>query len=319
MRNNPIKHPNLKALSFFEAAGRLLSFTAAAHELNVTQGAVSRQIRLLEESLGASLFRRGHRHVELTRPGRSYHRAISMALAHIAEATEELAISPDNQQLVIGASNAVAMYWLMPRLASLRALVPQLNVQILSSDTDITTQKGQFDIGIQFGKGHWPGFISQFLGFGEIVPVCSPAYLHDRTPFVSPADLKQAALLHLDDDRWNWVSWPVWFREMGVAGPYPKPVLRTNSYSILNKAALDSQGIALGWRYLSDEHLENGWLQVACPSRLTTREGFYLVADKGAPMSAEQELAWNWIRAEFAGTNNDYCSNNQSICQAYSA
>ena len=301
MQLTPRRLPNLKALGFFEAAGRLQSFTAAAAELNVTQGAVSRQIRLLEESLGTRLFNRGHRFVELTRQGHAYHRAVSMALAHIADASEELAASPDNQQLVIGASNAVSMYWLLPRLAPLRALVPRLNVQILSSDTDIVEQRGRFDIGIQFGRGRWRGFRSAYLGPGEIVPVCSPAYLDGRAAISDPAALKDEALLHLDDDRWNWVSWPVWFREMGVAGPYPKPVLRTNSYSILNKAALDSQGIALGWRYLSDEHLDNGWLTIACRQTLTTPEGFYLVADDAAPLGPDQRLAWEWIEAQFRG------------------
>ena len=294
--------PNLKALAYFEAAGRLQNFTEAAAELNVTQGAVSRQIRLLEDSLGTQLFNRGHRYVELTRRGHAFHRAISMALAHIADASEELTGSPDQQQLVIGASNAVSMYWLMPRLAQLRTLVPQLDVQILSFDTDIVNLRGQFDIGIQFGRGKWRGFRSQFLGQGEIIPVCSPAYLAAHPATDDPAQLKQAALLHLDDERWDWVSWPVWFRELGVPGPYPKPVLRTNSYSILNKAALDSQGIALGWRYLSDEHIDNGWLQIACRQRLITREGFYLVADGTTPLGTQQRLAWDWIQAEFEGS-----------------
>jgi DNA-binding transcriptional LysR family regulator len=95
----------------------------------------------------------------------------------------------------------------------------------------------------------------------------------------------------------------VWFRELGVSGPFPKPVLRANSYSLLNKAALDSQGIALGWRYLSDEHIANGWLQFACTQRLITREGFYLVAEGTTPLSTERRLAWDWIQAEFAASD----------------
>jgi LysR family glycine cleavage system transcriptional activator len=303
MLNNLQALPNLKALAYFEAAGRLQSFTLAALELNVTQGAVSRQIRLLEENLGAQLFSRGHRYVELTRQGRAYHRAISMALGHIIDASNELTNSGDQQQLVIGASNAVSMYWLMPRLAELRALVPQMDVQILSFDTDIVNLRGQFDIGIQFGRGKWRGFRSQLLGLGEIIPVCSPTYLASHPGLEDPQQLKQADLLHLDDERWNWVSWPVWFRELGVSGPFPKPVLRANSYSLLNKAALDSQGIALGWRYLSDEHIANGWLQFACTQRLITREGFYLVAEGTTPLSTERRLAWDWIQAEFAASD----------------
>jgi DNA-binding transcriptional LysR family regulator len=291
--------PNLNALSCFEAAGRHLSFTRAASELCVTQGAVSRQIRELEAALGVSLFRRSHRSVEMTDDGKRYHHAVTVALEHLADATGDVVARPSERQVTVAATAAIAMYWLMPRLPGLSQRFPDIAVKVLASDMDLSTLGDAFEIGIQFGHGRWSGLESIFLGPGEIVPVCSPRFLAGRTAFGRPEELLHQPLLQLDDERMDWVGWPAWFRAAGVKPPYPAPALRVNNYTLLNKAAFEGHGIALGMKYLVDEHFERDWLRVACDVRMRTELSFHLVVPRSRPLTADSRIVRDWIAAEF--------------------
>lgn len=293
--------PNLNALLCFEAAGRCLSFTRAAEELYVTQGAVSRQVRELETALGVLLFRRGHRSVELTDDGRRYHHAVSVALEHLADATGDVVARPADRQVTVATTAAIAMYWLMPRLPDLKQRFHDIEVQVLSSDAELSTLGHSFDIGIQYGHGRWPGLDSSFLGPGEIVPVCSPRFLAGRPPFAEPKALLDQPLLQLDDDRLDWVSWRAWFRAAGVDRPHRPPVLRVNNYTLLNKAAFEGHGIALGMKYLVDEHFAQNWLVPACEFRLRSDFSFHLVAPRGKPLAPDACIVRDWIAAQFRG------------------
>ena len=137
MRRLRRRIPNLTTLAFFEAAGRHMSFSRAATELHVTQGAVSRQIRMLEESLGCALFRRLHRAVELTAEGRRLHHAVTIGLGHIESATDFLADPNDPGRITIAATHAVATLWLMPRIRRLRADFPGHEIQVLATDEEL--------------------------------------------------------------------------------------------------------------------------------------------------------------------------------------
>lgn len=254
-----------------------MSFTRAAEELHVTQGAVSRQIQLLEESVGQTLFERRHRAVELTAVGRRYHHEVSMALSLIRAATEDLATTTDSAPLTILATHAVSTYWLMPRLDGLRARLSGADIQVLATDTEADKIKDDFDVAIRYGSGKWPGMEAEFLGDGRVFPVCAPRYLAGRAS-LQPVELLNESLLHLDDERWDWMDWPLWFRELGVDGPFRRPTLQVNSYPLLIQAAIDGHGIALGWQHLTDHLIASGALVQACPSILETGRAFYAVA-----------------------------------------
>lgn len=299
MRNLLRRLPNPSALAYFEAAGRLLSFTRAGHELAVTQGAVSRQIRLLEEGLGAPLFQRRHRSIELTPDGQRLHRAVTMALEQIAEAADAFRAPVPGPGVTIAATPAVASFWLIPRLGRLRAAVADVEVQVLATDLELDGIVQQFDIGIRYGAGRWPGFGASFLDSAEVVPVCAPRYLAGRAPLQDAAALLGEQLLQLDEARWHWIDWPYWLRSQGVSGPPPKPALRANSYSVLINAAVEGQGIALGWRHLIESHLANGLLTVACEARLLPDQAYYLVTRPDDPPSAERQAVAEWIIEEF--------------------
>ena len=291
--------PNLNALVCFEASGRYLSFTKAADELCVTQGAISRQIRELENALGVSLFRRRHRSVELTDDGRRYHHAVTVALEHLADATGDLVSKSAARRVTVAATTAISAYWLMPRLPNLNARFPDIEVQILASDTDLSTREDAFDIGIQFGHGRWPEFNPMFLCVGEVVPVCSPKFLGDKGPFPKPEDLLAQPLVHLDDERVDWVSWPAWFRIMGVEETCPAPALRVNNYTLMNKAVFEGNGIALGMVPLLDEQFERDWLTIACDFRMRTAFSFYLLAANPDRMTPDCRIVRDWIVEQF--------------------
>ena len=299
MRALKPKLPNLNALLSFEAAGRWLSFTRAAEELCVTQGAVSRQVRELEHSLGVLLFRRSHRAVELTDDGRRYHHAVSVALEHLADATSDVVARPAERQVTVAATAAISIYWLMPLLPELNAQFPDISVQVLASDTDLSAIYDTFDIGIQFGHGRWPGVDKTFLRSGEAVPVCSPKFLAGREPFREASELLDQPLLQLNDSSMDWVSWPAWFRAAGVETPPPNPSMRVNTYTLLNKAAFEGAGIALGMKPLLAEQIERGWLTVACDIPMQTEFSFYLLVPAGRPLSPDGCIVRDWIVSKF--------------------
>ncbi len=301
MQNLKRQLPNLNALLCFEAAGRWQSFTRAADELCVTQGAVSRQVRQLETELGVVLFKRSHRAVALTDEGRRYHHAVAVALGHLADATEDVMTRPGERMVTVVATAAIAMFWLMPRLPTLKAAFPDVEVQVLATDVDLGALEDSYDIGIQYGHGRWPTLESAFLAPGEVLPVCSPSFLAERGPFDRPEALLEQPLLHLDDRRMDWVSWPAWFRAAGIEGPKRPPALRVNSCALLNKAAFEGHGIALGMRHLIEEHLAQEWLVVACDLPVQTELGFYLVAPLGKRLEPDSCIVRDWILAEFRG------------------
>ena len=291
--------PNLNSLLCFEAAGRHLSFTRAADELCVTQGAVSRQIRELETGLGIDLFLRGHRSVEMTDAGHRYHHAVGVALEHLADATSDVVAKPATRQVMVAATTAISMHWLLPRLPDLNAQFPDIEVQVLASDSDLSTMEDAFDIGIQYGHGRWQSLDETYLCPGEVVPVCSPQFMANYKAFEQPEDLLDQPLLQLDDARMDWVSWPAWFRAAGVDGPYPNPSLRVNDYTLLNKSAFEGHGIALGMKPLLDEHFSRDWLVVAYDVPLRTDFSFFLVVPHAKSLSPDGLIIRDWIVTQF--------------------
>ena len=168
--------PPLTALIAFEAAGRLQSFTRAAEELNVTQAAVSRQIRLLEENLGKPLFIRAHRSVELTLDGRNYLHTVVNALSHVSAATREIRSAGHEVRLTVAADQSIAHLWLMPRPHDFRATHAHVSLHLVASDEEDSCLSGEIDVALIHGDGNWAAHESELLFPEEVFPVCSPHY-----------------------------------------------------------------------------------------------------------------------------------------------
>ena len=290
--------PPLHALVAFEAAARLSSFSAAAQELNISQAAVSQQIRNLEESLNLSLFDRAHKTVELTPAGREYQHTVAMALEHLAAATRDLRASRGRARLTIGADQSMAWLWLSPRLSRFQDDQPAIAVRVVASDVEADCFARDVDVALVHGEGKWPGRQAVLLFSDEIYPVCSPEYLKMSAPLETPFDLVRHTLLHLEDDHWNWMNWRMWLTGKGVEQAAGDVGLTINNYPLLIEAAKRGRGVALGWRGLVDHELERRTLVRPLRDSICTRFGYYAVWPEHQPQSTQAQAFIDWVLAD---------------------
>lgn len=281
-------YPPLNALRIFEAAARLESFSAAANELHVTHGAVSKQIKQLEEWLNVPLFERAGGRVKLTETGWRYLVQVQDGLDLIANATSQL-LQPDRQRrLVINSTPTLAMFWLLPRLADFRRLFPDIDLHLVTSDRDISRLESPFDIAIRRGPGDWPGHIAKpFLKEWEL-PLCSPALLAAH-PIHTAADLARHALLYADTRP---TAWQRWFTLAGVPDLKPASSLHFERFSLALQAAIEGLGVVLGPLPMAQRALEAG----------------QLVAPLAAPVVPVRDYCWVAPRAALDdGAINAFC------------
>jgi DNA-binding transcriptional LysR family regulator len=258
MRITPL--PPLQYLVAFEAAVRLGSFTRAAAELHVTQGAVSRQIQLLEEFLGRSMFVRANRSLKLTTAGQRYAEEVAAVLAECADATLRVMKRPGSMELCVACPTGLSALWLTPRLPSFCSAHPDVNLRLIVRDDPTSLSPGEFDVGIYYSRNDPPAqYTARKIFNEEIVPACAPAYAGSRD--IGLDDLPNEKLLMLDDSLRPWITWPEWFSLKG--GKIPKEGLKatmSNSYVQLIQLAVLGQGIMLAWRPMIDPLFESGAL-----------------------------------------------------------
>ena len=192
--------PPLKSLQAFEAAGRHLSFTEAAQELNVTPGAISQQIRLLEEFLEIKLFKRMNRVIVLTDAGQLFLPTISAGFEQFSEAVSLLQRTRSDGPLTITSAPSFVSKWLIPRLARFKALHPHIDVRIDTSHRLVDFKHEDIDVGIRFGNGVYPELDTVFLFSFDLIPVCSPELMSQGNGLKKISDLKNFTLLHSNYD-----------------------------------------------------------------------------------------------------------------------
>ena len=287
--------PPLTALPAFEASARLLSFTRAAEELMVTQAAISRQIRVLEEFLGQKLFDRHHRRIRLTSEGQRFQHVVAVALDLVAGSAEDLRGQAMNTDLTIAADISMAHLWLMPRFPRFREAFPDIAVNILASEQEADCLKDHVDLALLYGNGDWPGFDAHLLVREEVFPICSPNYLDGRSPIQTLDDLKGEVLLDLRGERWDWVDWRQWLTEKDVAVPEGAQFISFNNLPLLIQATCRGQGIGLGWQCLIDDLLEDGNLVKPIDASLQTDRGYYVIKRANIRMSLEAKSLLDWV------------------------
>lgn len=283
--------PSLGSFATFEVAAKHLSFTLAAKELNVTQGAVSQQIRLLENALETPLFIRKHNALELTEAGKSLQEAVTAGLDRITAGVAAISGEDEPQVVTISATYGMARFWLAPHIRSFRAQHPEVGFVILASDADDTLRNyAQVDVAILCGNERCEvGEELHFL-FPEVAqPVCSPAYKAEHGPFDSAESLNDANLLHLHDSHWSadaigWqpLGWAEWFRAQGAVWAKAPSSLTTNKVGLLMEAAIDGEGVMLGWHHMVARHLAEGSLVHAHPATISVGRGNFLNYRKDA-------------------------------------
>jgi len=273
--NNTPRLPSLSALRLFEAAARHLSFTRAAQELNVTQAAVSHQMRALEEQLGIKLFRRSTRRLSLTREGQRLQPAASEAFRILGRALVE--IGRGEQLLSITTTPSFGARWLAPRLGRFAERHPEIDLSIRHTQTVLDLAREGLDLAIRWGKGRWPGVESELIGPASRIVVATPAYVR-RLTLKEPRDIERAGLLH-DETREDWTEWLL------VAGLDPAIARRGivfDDENALMQAALNGQGLALAPRSIAADDLKAGRLVSPFDLALAEGYGYYLVYEAGA-------------------------------------
>lgn len=292
--------PPLDLLRTFEAVARHRSFTLAADELCLTQSAVSRQIKALEDALALRLFRRLHRAIEATPEGQRLFESVTRGLDDFSACLAALGAATKEPQITVSASVAFAWFWLMPRLERFGALQPDVDLRVLATDQPALPGTGEVDVAVLFGTGQWEGLDARLL-FGErVYPVCSPAYLQDHPLLHRPEDLLDQTLLHLEYGKpsFGGVDWRNWLLRQGVNGQPIGRGLRFNSYPMVLQAAEAGHGIALGWSYVTDPLVAAGRLVCPVDRTLVTRDGYYLCTSNALVQSKGLSAFMNWIGGE---------------------
>lgn len=287
--------PPLNGLRAFEAAARHLSFTTAATELNVTQTAISHQIRRLEERLGVALFRRAHKRLELTPAAAAYLPAVRRAFDELREATDKLLARDRRRALTVSTTASFAVKWLMPRLAHFQQAYPGIEVRVTTGPALTDFARDEVDLAVRYGAGNWPGVAALPLLREDMIPVCSPA-LRDGPPGLHrPADLARHTLIHISaygDD------WRVWLTAAGLDDIDPTRGLSVDLALSAIQAAVDGAGVMLGRTALVGDDLAAGRLVAPFDLVLPAAYAYYVVYP---PATADEPCVRafrDWLLAE---------------------
>ncbi|WP_066270202.1 LysR substrate-binding domain-containing protein [Hydrogenophaga palleronii] len=290
----------LDLLPCFDAAARTLSFTLAAEELHLTQSAVSRQIQLLEESLGTPLFERHHRALVLTDAGEVMQRATRDALERLRDASARVRPGPRLRQVAMTCTHGFASLWLIPRLARFTASHPQVDVRISASMEIMDLERHRLDMAVRFvpssiGRG-------QALFEETVQPLCAPSLLRDKTtPLRQPADLAHHTLLTVEKPTGPALTtdWEPWFQVMGLPDMRMKNTMQFTQYADAVAAAVAGQGVVIGRLPLLQSLVDRK--QLVAPFRsggAATRRGYYVEMAAHAHDNPDALDFANWLRAE---------------------
>ncbi len=288
--------PSLNGLRAFEAAARHLSFTLAAAELNVTQTAISHQIKRLEEELGLRLFVRKNRTLALTPKAKDYLPGVRAAFNYLRLATDRLLRKDEDNVLTVSTLASHAAKWLLPRLSAFQEAHPGIDVRITTSTSLVDFKNGDVDAAIRYGRGHWPGVRAQWLMADELFPVCSPALLNSARPLRCPEDLAHYTLLHTsggyDDD------WRQWLTAAGLPTDISKqPGVSFDLIFMTVQAAIDGIGVAMGRTSYVQDDIAKGRLVVPFKIALPADAGFYLVSPESSDEPQKLKLFRQWLLA----------------------
>jgi LysR family glycine cleavage system transcriptional activator len=288
--------PALNSLKAFEAAARHESFTRAAEELCVTQGAVSHQVKALEAELGVKLFNRERQRLIITAAGRDYLAVLRDALDRIAVGTERLIQRQNSGVLTVSTSPDFAAKWLVHRLGRFAEAHPNIDLRVSATLHHVDFAREDVDLAVRHGDGTWPGLDVVRLSTEQLFAVCSPKLLAGRNRITKPSDVLKFPLLHLDDSN----AWARWFEAAGVegAGHSHGPVL--NRASMVIDAAVDGQGVALARTTLAAWDLLSGRLVRPFAETLRLSKTYWVICPKATSKLPKIATFRDWLLAEAA-------------------
>lgn len=290
--------PSLTALAVFEASARHQSFKLAASELNVTTGAVSRQIKVVEDEIGVPLFTRGSTGVTLTAAGEDLYAVLSQGFGRAAETLQKIKRGSRASRVTLACTNAMALMWLMPRMGSFWRAHPEIVVDHLISDFARDYRRADVELRIRYGSGAWADETSQLLLTEKIYPVCSPSFAAKHAG-AGPQDIPHLPLLHVDWVDGEWTDWDEFLRRSGIAhGPLPGG--RLNNFAVTLQATQDDQGIAVGWHRLVQPLIEAGRLVRFTGLEVPAPGAYYLTWNDKRELSDAAKTLRAWLVNEAA-------------------
>ncbi len=304
----PERMPPLDLLASFEACARHLSFTKAAAERFVTQSAMSRQMRSLEDELGAALFKRQHRSLVLTAEGQRLLAASAQALGTLRAAVREIRAPRHRDGLALTTTPGFAALWLIPRLTDFTRQHPGIDVRLDATFDNRNLAADGFDLAIRFAAvGKLSGGVPLFEE--SLQPVCSPRLVSESAqPLREPSDLAHHALLHIEMDNdvgFAPAEWEPWLNAVGLADLQPSARLSFTNYAEAIAAALAGQGVAMGRRPLVDALLESGQLIAPFKGSAASARAYFVVVDAASRVRPAVRAFEQWLHAQAAASASE--------------
>jgi LysR family transcriptional regulator, glycine cleavage system transcriptional activator len=298
-----VRLPSLNGLKVFECAARHMSFTKAASELNVTQTAVSHQVRRLENELGIRLFYRFKERIELTASGQAYLHGVSVAFDQLRFSTQQLLKGCNNNTLTISTLATFASKWLLPRLDSFRLEYPEIDIRVNTSTDLIDFVGSGVDTAIRYGNGEWKGLRADWLMADEIFPVCNPKLLTGNRPLTKLENLAHHTMLQVSGVTSN--DWSMWLEAVGLQANLTAGVRLTFDRALMAvQAAVDGHGVCIGRRAYVEDDLRAGRLVAPFSKAVTTNRAFYLVSPPDLANCPKVVALRTWLIDIIGNTKN---------------
>lgn len=292
--------PPLNSLRAFECTARYLSFSKAAQHLNVTPGAISQQVKQLEDFLNIRLFDRQNRTIALTRAGLIFYPQLSEGFKYLSNAVETLRIHDEDEPLTVTAPPSFVSKWLIPRLCDFNQKHPDINVRIDSSTRLVDFDQESIDLGIRFNMESDPILDSTFLMSLNAVAVCSPGLIVSENKCLELSALKNYTLLHFDDSQFaqDWPDWAMWLATAGIQDINPTKGMYFSQLDMLMEAAIEGQGIALITDVVADKDLKKGTLIKPFDISVPVNFSYFLVTSKAKALKKNVSVFKRWINEQ---------------------
>ncbi|WP_293760923.1 LysR substrate-binding domain-containing protein [uncultured Aquitalea sp.] len=285
--------PPLDTLIHFEAVLRNGSFTKAATELCVTQSAVSKQVRALEDWLKLPLFERQVRGITPTPAGHALYRELQPLLQGLLRGVARLQAEHNRHTLTVNCTHAVAQFWLFPRLVAFSQQHPDITVNIHASNSMDEASVAEYDFAVFYGDGGWSSLAAEPLFAEEVYPVHSARLQYPD--IAAPEELAALPLIQLDSSAWNCINWHDWFAHFGREYTPPERAVMFNQVTLAFNAVLQGMGIGLGWAFMCEDLLAQGALRRLGPYAFVSGKQDFLVHPKHKTLSDNARLFKNWL------------------------
>lgn len=287
--------PPLNGLRAFECAARHMSFTLASKEMNVTQAAISHQVKALENHLGLPLFKRLTRKLVLTEAGQSLLPGIRDAFEQISSSVDSVRQTTINERLTVRLGPSLAARWLSPKLRLFWQEHPEIDLCLYHSNSPVDFDREDIDLAITYGDGDWPRVVAEHLLASDYFPVCNPALVDLSTGKLN-TPLKEQTLLHDASHK----DWQEWLELAGISDVNPKRGIIIDDTNVLMEAALNGQGIALCSTMFVKDYLATGQLVKPFPQTLESGNAYYVVCPSSHLHRPVVKAFRDWVLAQGA-------------------